>query len=260
MKYFCIIVSRGERMQYYFNVDRTNDKFSFSSMDIHHLINVIRAKNGDKVICVHEGVQYLCVLHFEREFPIASIEKMLQTTNELPFEITLIYGLPKNDKFELVLQKATELGVFRIVPFQAERSVVKILHNDISSKIIRWNRIVKEASEQSRRNLIPEITPVATLQSLHSYSGEWNFIADENKWSMGTRELWDYVQKKKPKSISVVVGPEGGFSLAELKFFQENGWKSISLGKRILRSETAAISLLAWLSFLGDSYSGEEIK
>jgi 16S rRNA (uracil1498-N3)-methyltransferase len=247
-------------MQYYFNVKLVGNRFSFSPMDIHHILNVIRAKNGDKVVCVHEGTQYLCVLQYERDIPFATIDRKLQNSNELPFEITLIYGIPKNDKFELVLQKATELGVSRIVPYQADRSIVKLLNNDNSSKLIRWNRILKEASEQSRRNKIPEITPITSLDSLVAYLGEWNFVADENKWSMGTSELWDYCQKKMPNSISLVIGPEGGFSQNELNFLQEKGWKSISLGRRILRSETAAISLLSWFSFLGDSYYREVVQ
>jgi len=157
------------------------------------------------------------------------VKRNLNENNELDVDITVIMSLIKNDKFDLTIQKLTELGVKRIVPYYANRCVVKP-SND--KKIDRLKKIAREASEQSHRNFIPEITEYATFKDIDKYMSKNNYIAYEKETQIET----DF-----SSSITIVVGPEGGFEKEEVDAFINKGFKSISLGKRILRAETAAI-------------------
>jgi len=152
--------------------------------------------------------------------------------NELKTDITVIMSLIKNDKFDLTIQKLTELGVKRIVPYYSNRCVVKP-SND--KKIERLKKIVKEAAEQSHRNIIPEVTDYVTFKDIDQYKSKYNYIAYEKEDDASGLSFDD--------SVTIVIGPEGGFQLDEVKAFIDKGFKSISLGKRILRAETAAIYL-----------------
>jgi len=152
--------------------------------------------------------------------------------NELKTSITVIMSLIKNDKFDLTIQKLTELGVKRIVPYYSNRCVVKP-SND--KKIERLKKIVKEAAEQSHRNIIPEITDYTTFKDIDRYKSKYNYIAYEKEEDSSQLSFDD--------SVTIVIGPEGGFEVEEVNAFKDKGFKSISLGKRILRAETAAIYL-----------------
>ena len=141
-----------------FHDTRVGVNFVLDKDDQHHIINVMRMNNNDEIICVFEEKQYLCSISISNKNVETSIIKELETNNELNTNITLIYGMPKSEKFELVLQKACELGVSKVVPFMSSKSIVKLDDNKIDKKIERWEKIVKEACEQSRRNKLLKIS------------------------------------------------------------------------------------------------------
>lgn len=217
-------------MQQYFVSEKISigSKIRLNNDDIYHLRKVLR-KGSDYTfrICDRDRDIYLGHL---LEDDSCLIDSYTGENNELDHDVTCILSLIKSDKFELCIQKLVELGVKRIVPFSAERSVVKIKDD---KKLVRLQKIAREAAEQSHRNLIPEITPVCTIKDLKDYMSEYNYICYESEKRIG---------EISPKgSITYLIGPEGGFSDKEYEKICTMGFESISLGKRILRAETAAI-------------------
>ena len=164
---------------------------------------------------------------------LALVNSLLDEDNELDIDITVILALIKNDKFDFAVQKLTELGVKRIVPYLAKRSVVK--PGKGNNKQERLTKIAREASEQSHRNCIPEICDYCTLKDLSKYKSDINIIAYEKDDKL--------ISDLKGKSFTIVIGPEGGFEPSEYEQIVSLGFESVSLGKRILRAETAAIYL-----------------
>ena len=237
-------------MQQYFSENKENNLIKLNKNDYHHIKDVMRFKDGDNIVCVYDEQKYLCSLVFDgEEINAKIIEEIKDDLFSFP-KITLIYGMPKNEKFELVLQKATELGVSTIVPFLSARSVIRLEDNKINKKLERWNKIVKEASEQSRRNDIPTITNPVKLSDTEQYLGDIRIICDERMYHEGVNSFYDALKDiKNVKSISLLVGPEGGFDESEFKYFDKLNVKPVSLGKRILRSETACIYALSIVEF-----------
>ena len=202
------------------------------SSDINYqLKKVLRVDNGYKfrLVDCNQNV-FLCSYNDD----LAYTELKLDENNELETNITAIISLIKNDKFDFAVQKLTELGVNRIVPYIARRSVVK--PGKGNNKLDRIKKIAREASEQSHRNKVPEICDYATFKDLKKYKSDLNLLAYEKE----TKSISDL---KKYKSITYIIGPEGGFEPQEVEDIANCGFDSISLGKRILRAETAAIFL-----------------
>lgn len=240
-------------MQKYF-INQTlqiNQTFEIESGDHHHIEKVMRNKNGDQIICIDTThIQYLCQIENVKTGIIKPIEK-LNIDNELDVEVTLIYALPKGDKFELVLQKSCELGVSHIIPLQTKRCVVKMTKEKFQKKLPRYQKILKEASEQSGRNKIPDIQNVITLREIKTYLKDFNLVAYEETAKQNQHGLL-YTTLKELKAgehIVVIVGCEGGFEKSEIKQLNELGVKCCSLGKRILRSETAPLYLLSVIGY-----------
>lgn len=218
--------------QYFIDEEITLDaKIRLRDDMLFHLKKVLRGTNEYfRLVDINHKI-YLA----KADGDYASIIKYLDEDNELKTDITAIIALIKSDKFELILQKLTELGVKRIVPYNAYRSVVKEKKSE--KKLERYKKILTEASEQCHRNLIPEIVPAIDLKDIDKYLSELNLIAYEKEDSDIKAEL------SNSQSITFIIGPEGGFDPAEYLKLVEKGFKSISLGKRILRAETAAIYL-----------------
>lgn len=214
-----------------------------------HMQRVMRYKNGQSVICILPSKQSF-------EYEIIDIEKgLLQRKSELiedyelDVDVTLIYGLPKSDKLELVLQKATELGVKRIVPFLSKRSVIRTDQKSFDKKRERYERILKEASEQSYRQVIPELTSLAALADISCYLSDINLVAYEEVSKQGEHSALFKSLNKEYHSITIIVGPEGGFDATEIDIMKTMGVVECSLGKRILRSETAPIYMLSVIGY-----------
>lgn len=239
-------------MQHYIPIAFKNNKFKLSKEDNHHIIDVLRMSMGDMVYVIYGGKRYKCqLIMIKSELELLQVE-VEELRTELPVKIKLVYGLPRLEKFELVLQKAVELGVSTIVPFVSEFSIVKLEPDRLESKILRWNKIIKEASEQSHRSKLMEVLSPIRINDLRVNLSELNIVADENQSNNGTNSLVKLLESNY-KSITILVGPEGGFSATELKIFSNLGFKSVSLGKRILRSETAAIYLISAISMFAES-------
>ncbi len=217
-------------MQQYF-VDykvKENDVIELDDDVIYHLKKVLRKDSSYNFRIVDNNSDvFLASLKDNNK---CLIKEKINENNELDCDITCILSLIKMDKFELTIQKLVELGVKTIVPYDATRSVVKIKDN---KKLDRLRKIIKEAAEQSHRNIIPTLENVATIKDLNKYLSLDNYICYESEDNIA--------DIKSNKSITYIIGPEGGFEDKEYKKICELGFKSISLGKRILRAETAAI-------------------
>ena len=212
--------------------------------DIFHLTRVMRAKVGEKIEVVNEGVVYLAQINHFKPLEI-DVVRRLKENNELPNNIILIAALLKGEKMDLVLQKATELGVSEIVLLQTERTIVKFKKDEKEVKMKRFNLILKEAAEQSRRSIVPHLFRVITLDHLSDIDAEVKMIAYEEE-AGPTNSFNKIVDAIKPgQKIAVLIGPEGGFAEHEVEIALHHGFKKVSLGKRILRAETAAFYALS---------------
>ena len=217
-------------MQQYFIDDtlQLNNSFSLKAEDIYHLRKVLR-KDNNYVFRVCDSNHNIFLCHLLDNDQIYTT-KLLDDDNEIDTDITCILSLIKSDKLEMAIQKAVELGVNRIVLYQSRRSVLKIKDD---KKLERYRRIIKEAAEQSLRNRIPELYFVDKINDLKQYMSDDNYICYEKADNIADIDIGN--------SISYIIGPEGGFELNEYNNICELGFRSISLGKRILRAETAAI-------------------
>lgn len=235
-------------MRQYFAKTKEDNKLYFNEEDVFHLSKVLRMKNDDFMDVVFENKKYNCLLKIEKDIVYAVVIKEVEDSNELECKVTLIQGLLKGAKFDLVIQKAVELGVSTIVPFLSSRSVVNLNDDKIENKVKRWNKIAYEASKQSNRNIVPNVLKPIYIDNLDNYKSSVNIIAYEDEKNTSTTNLYNLLSDK--LDVSIIVGPEGGFSPKEVKEFEDKGFKVVSLGKRILRSETASMYLLSVISFM----------
>ena len=219
--------------------------------DVNHLKNVLRMKPGEQLLVSDgQGRDYLCrVETLEADYVEAQIISQ-EESKELPSRIWLFQGLPKSDKMELIIQKAVELGAAGIVPVATKNAVVKLDSKKEEAKLKRWRTIAESAAKQSKRSLVPEISGVMTLKEAFSYIEAMDFelrlIPYENeRGPEAAREV--FAQAVPGSRIAVFIGPEGGFDPAEIRLALEAGVIPVSLGKRILRTETAGIAVLSAL-------------
>ena len=234
-------------MQRYFaNIDK-NFNVCFSKEDEHHILHVMRMKATDEIEVVDNSKVYLCRIDQTNPLKVSVIHEIASDV-EIKEDITLLFALTKGDKTDLVLQKATELGVKKVALITSERTVVSYDNKDIDKKIARFSKIMKEASEQSHRVVVPELLGIFNLKNLpKEVFSDINYVAYEKDASK-TDEMFEGLAKG--KSISILVGPEGGFSEQEIDSLTKQGFIRTSLGKRILRAETAAIYALSVLGYL----------
>ena len=234
-------------MQRYF-ASIQNNQIILDESDVHHVLHVMRMKKGDEIEVVANGKLYSFIIESTNPLNIV-INYEIPSDSEISQDITLFYTLAKGDKIDLVVQKATELGVKKVVLLSSERCVVKWESKEVNKKLDRYQKIAKEASEQSHRLVVPSIIGVYPLTNIpYELLADLNLFAYEKK-AGNTKDLHELLEKCH-QSVSVLVGPEGGFSEKEAKLVQEKyHFVPVSLGKRILRSETAAISALSIISF-----------
>ena len=218
--------------------------------DAGHALRVLRLENGDEVELVCAPARYLAEIDSteDGEVRLRVTEKLRDT--EAQTRVTLYQGLPKADKMELIIQKAVELGVYEIIPMATARAVVKLDQKKAAAKVKRWQAISESAAKQSKRLLIPEVKePVKFSEALKLASDlDVRLIPYELAEGMdGTRRI---IQSVKPgQSVAVFIGPEGGFEEAEVELAKEAGFQAITLGRRILRTETAGMTVLSILMY-----------
>lgn len=242
--------------------------------DVKHLRSVLRVEVGQDILVSdgHGRDVIASVASVETDRIIADIisERGAEELPELPIAITLYQALPKADKMELIIQKCVELGVSRIVPVETSRCVVKLDKKNAAKKVERWQKIARSASEQCQRSLVPEVADVTSWKgaleaagvecdggSGQGESSVMSVICYEQESSTGTlRKLLESVREHNLKRLNVFVGPEGGFSNEEVDQAIKSGHESISLGKRILRTETAGMALIAAVMLEAESGCG----
>lgn len=228
--------------------------------DVNHIKNVLRMTKGEKVvISCGQGIDYYCIIDSIQDTEIGLlIEDEKPAVTELPVKITLFQALPKSDKMELIVQKAVELGAFEIIPVKTRRCVVKLDEKKAHKKVERWNSIAESAAKQSGRGIVPQVGDVVTFAQALA-------VAETMDTVMIPYELSDDMagsvaaMKKAARggSIGIFIGPEGGFERGEVEQAMEKGAVPVSLGKRILRTETAGLAALSVLMFLIEGQSGD---
>lgn len=233
-----------------------NNKITIIGDDVNHIKNVLRQKSGDKItICDTSKEQdYLCEIDKIEEKSIGcNIIEKLENNTESNVKVTIFQGLPKADKMELVIQKSVELGVYDITPLQMKRCVVKLNEKDKAKKIQRWQKISEVAAKQCGRNIIPKINNIVNVKEVCNLCNEYDIvlIAYENEKENTLKKELKNLKKldKEEIKVAVIIGPEGGIAPEEIKMFEENGAKIITLGNRILRTETVALSVLSIIMY-----------
>lgn len=241
-------------MQRYFATNIENE-FTIEDEDFHHISRVMRMNLGDEIYCVNEKKQAAhCVIEKITENQI--IAKVLQWIDEeieLPVSVTVVSGLPKGDKLEWIIQKGTELGADKFIPFIATRSIVKWDEKKAEKKLSRWNKIAKEAAEQSHRTSVPEVCKALTIKELinlgKSYPVKLLAFEEEAKQGEASNLSKALSSISSGQSLLTVFGPEGGLTDEEVDLLKENGFITCGLGPRILRTETAPLYLLSAVSY-----------
>lgn len=232
-------------MQRYFVKEKNNNEFILEDSDIHHIKKVMRCHNNDKIEIVYKNKVYLCNIDDIDNLKLNIIDSY-EEDRELNINLTIAVSLVQEQKFDLILQKLTELGVSSIIPLKTERSIIKIDQPKQGKKKIRWETICKEASEQSHRTTIPIIHNPMTLKELIENKKELNLICSLND---KTKPLQEYLTSE-VKDILFVIGPEGGLTTKEEEFLVDNGFKPTTLGKRVLRVETATIYVASIINYI----------
>lgn len=244
-------------MQRYFVHEPFNEinETTISGENARHISKVMRMENGDQVVVVQDNTAYVCEIVSVGQDVVVKQTGQTIPSPEMPVKVDIACGLPKGDKLELITQKGTELGMHALIPFSAERSIVKWDEKKGEKKTERLQKIAQEAAEQSHRTLIPTImNPVSFKQLIQIFSNyDAIFIADEEDAKQEKRTRFADKLKKvydnELKSILLIFGPEGGISRNEAKSLLEAGAETMSLGPRILRAETAPLYALAAISY-----------
>ena len=227
--------------------NRQGDVYFITDADFNHIKNVLRMKQGDSFLVSSASKSDLCVLDsFTEDAVIAKITEEDYQDTSLTVKLYLFQGLPKSDKMELVIQKAVELGAEGVIPVEMNRCVVKIDDKKKKSKVARWQAISESAAKQSKRTIIPEVYDVLSYKQAMEKAKEMDvfIVPYENKDGMkATKSALSEI--KKGMSVGILIGPEGGFDEKEIEIAESVGGLTVSLGKRILRTETAAITALS---------------
>ena len=234
-----------------------NDKITIIDEDVKHIKNVLRKQIGDKIeVCNQDtGNSYKCEIEIiaENEIETKIIEEQKNIQEKI--KVDIYQGLPKSDKMELIIQKSVELGVYDIIPIEMKRCVVKVNEKDKQKKLQRWQKISEVAAKQCGRNIIPKIKPILNLKNICNMLKEYDIVllAYEKEEKITIKQELNNIKENLNNNskfkIAVIIGPEGGISTEEVELLQKNGAKSITLGKRILRTETVALNVLSVIMY-----------
>ena len=233
-------------------IEEDNQVIHIVGTDVNHIKNVLRMKCGEEV-WVSDGVEkeYHCkIAEMEKEEVLLEILEVLESEYELSNKIYLFQGLPKGDKMELIIQKAVELGAAGVIPVEMKRCVVKLDEKKAQKKIARWQQIAESAAKQSKRMRIPEISNVMSFREAVNFAAELDICLVPYELAKGMEKTKKLLNSIEPGcSIGIFIGPEGGFEDSEIAYAIEKGAEPITLGKRILRTETAGMAVLSILMF-----------
>ena len=230
-------------MRRFFCDNITADTAAITGDDAHHISRVLRMKAGDALsLCDGAGNEYDAVIaSVSPEAVACAVGERHASEAESPVRVTLFQCLPKAGKMELIVQKCTELGVFSVVPVHSARCVV-VPGKDYDKKRERYNRVALEAAKQSRRAMIPQVLPLTALKRIDVRSFDLFLVAYEDENAVSLKQA---LRAASPRTIALLIGPEGGLEEGEVAQLVQAGAVSVSLGKRILRTETAGMAMLA---------------
>ena len=240
--------------RFYVSADQLAEKEVFiSGGDVNHIKNVLRLEVGDWIVaCDGNGTDYVSrIQSICSDEVVASIEKVQPTGTELPVRITLFQGMPKKDKLELIIQKAVELGACEIVPVMTKRTVVKLSEEKkINKRFERWQSIAYAAAKQCDRGIIPTVHKPVSYEEALAMADQLDYNVIPYELQTGMEEARKIVdQACKQRSLGIFIGPEGGFEPEEVERAMTRNIHPMTLGKRILRTETAGMALLSILMF-----------
>ena len=228
-------------------------KIIITGSDVNHIRNVLRMKPGEEIAVSNgiDGSEYRCGIEaFTQDEVICTLRFVKEDGVELPSRIFLFQGLPKADKMELVVQKAVELGVYEIIPVAARRCVVKLDEKKAAGKVARWQGIAEAAAKQSKRAVIPQVHSVMRMQEAVECARSMDIRLIPYELAEDMQHTRAVIEAAEPgKDIAVFIGPEGGFEESEVRMAKEAGIEPVTLGKRILRTETAGLTVLSWLMY-----------
>ncbi len=235
-------------MQRYFVKKNKQGLFLFDKEDSYHIVKVMRMNVGEQVEVVSDKVLYIASITDIKEGQVVAKEVGVKTdNNEMKIQVTLAQSLVKEQKMDFILQKATELGVHSVIPLITKRSVIKVTGKE-GKKLDRWNKITKEASEQAKRNIIPEVKDIITISDLCKLTDyDIKILCTVRENSKNIKKVLSKTQSD--ATMLVVVGPEGGFTDEEENIMIDNGFITVSLGNTVLRSETVALFLMSVIHY-----------
>lgn len=232
------------------------DQIVLDKEDSHHLLRVMRARQGTPFVVLAQGVEYQCELsRVEEGRAVGQVIAKAPATGEPRVHITLMQGLAKGDKMDSIIQHGTELGISEFVPVATRRSVVKLDRKKAASRVERWQRIAREAAEQSHRGAVPLVLSVASWQEAVSRCGQFDLALVP--WEEGGQSLKTILSELPSDGrVAVFIGPEGGLSAEEVELARQHGAEPVTLGPRILRTETAGLATAVAILFqLGEMES-----
>ena len=234
-----------------------NQQIEIKGNDVNHIKNVLRKKLADEIVICNTDTakDYLCkITKIEENVILTNIIEELESNTEAKVEVSIFQGLPKADKMELVIQKAVELGVHDINPVEMKRCVVKLNYKEKRKKQERWQKIAEVAAKQSGRNQIPPINDIISIKNICHLGQKYDIVLvayekeEQNKLRYELEKL-KVMEKNHHLKIAIIIGPEGGIDDTEIKLLKENRAKVITLGKRILRTETVALQMLSVIMY-----------
>lgn len=223
-----------------------------TGQDVNHMKNVLRMKIGEQVeISDGNNKKYLCeVSAYEDEQAVLRILELREADTELKSRLYLFQGLPKNDKMELIVQKAVELGAYEVIPVSMKRCVVKLDAKKAAKKVERWNSISESAAKQAGRSIIPKVSDVVSYREAMKRAEQLDVVLVPYELEEGMAETKKLLHQIQPgQSVGIFIGPEGGFEREEVEQAIEAGAHPVTLGRRILRTETAGFTMLSILMF-----------
>ncbi len=229
------------------------EKITIYGPDVKHMKQVLRMKEGEAYSVSNgtDGKEYICRIEaFLEDAILGNVEKVLESSRELPVRIHLFQGLPKSDKMELIIQKAVELGAYEIIPMKTARCIMKVEDSKEKKKLERWNGISEAAAKQSKRGIIPRVTGVLSYGEALAKASQMDIKMipyEDEKGISHTREVIEGI--KSGQDVAILIGPEGGFEEAEVEKAKEYGIVPVTLGKRILRTETAGFTAISWVAY-----------
>ena len=233
------------------------NKIIITGKDVNHIKNVLRMKPGEEISIKNgcDDKEYRCgIEELGDDEVICGLRFIKEEGLELPSKIYLFQSLPKGDKMELILQKAVELGVYEVIPVASKRAVVKLDEKKAKNKVQRWQQIAEAAAKQSKRGIIPRVREVMGYKEAVDYSqcAQVRLIPYElaGEQGQGMEKTKSIIERLKPgEDVAIFIGPEGGFAEEEIEAALQKGIQPITLGRRILRTETAGMAVLAILMY-----------